>query len=345
MLIQKEIPRYKGFNIIDLFISETSVWFDKTRHGFIKEVDFKRLSEWGFNYVRVPVSYRIWSTAQDPYTIDENKLAELDKAVEYAEKYNLHINLGFHRIPGYCINDDEPVKEPYNLWESEEALKAAVFQWQFIAERYKHIDSQRLSFNILNEPKWDLAEWKVVKVTAALVNAIREISPDRTLHIDGIHSGSFPCTSYMRADVENCVYTCRGYQPASLTHYKVEGMPESDTPPLWPNEIQMLHNTKNIWNKAKIDQYFDLWAALSNVYKRGVICGEWGCYNKTPHGTFLSWAEDMLTSMKERNIGFSYWCMRGHFGIINSERSDVEYEVLENGDKLDRKLLELLQKY
>lgn len=347
MFIQNEIKRYKGFNLLDLLLSESSDSFDKSRHGIVREVDFKRISEWGFNYIRVPASYRIWSTAEDPYTIDESKIALLDKMVHYALKYNLHININLHRLPGYCINDDEPVKEPYNLWEDEEALKAASFQWQSIAQRYKDIESEYLSFNIINEPKWDLAEWKVVKVNAALVNAIREVSPNRTIHIDGIASGSHPSISFMQRDVENCVYTCRGYMPGTLTHYKVSVTPRNttDTPPVWPGAAQILEDTKIVWDRAKLDQYFDLWAALSNVYKRGVICGEWGCYNKTPHNTTLAWAEDMLASMKERNIGFSFWCLRGTFGILNSDRSDVEYEILENGDKLDRKLLELLQRY
>ena len=137
----------------------------------------------------------------------------------------------------------------------------------------------------------------------------------------------------MQNDIENCVYSCRGYQPGALVFYNIDSMPEncSDTPPVWPGAVQVGGGIKTIWNREKIDQYFNLWASLSNTYKKGVICGEWGCCNNTPHKTMLAWAEDMLSSMKERNIGFALWYLHGPFGIINSERSDVEYEVLENG--------------
>ena len=38
------------------------------------------------------------------------------------------------------------------------------------------------------------------------------------------------------------------------------------------------------------------------------------------------------------------WNFRGPFGILDSGRRDVQYEEFE-GHKLDRKLLELLQRY
>ena len=38
------------------------------------------------------------------------------------------------------------------------------------------------------------------------------------------------------------------------------------------------------------------------------------------------------------------WNFRGSFGILDSDRKDVQYEDF-NGHKLDRKMLELLQKY
>ena len=43
-------------------------------------------------------------------------------------------------------------------------------------------------------------------------------------------------------------------------------------------------------------------------------------------------------------IGWGLWNFRGSFGLIDSERKDIEYEDL-HGHKLDRKLLTLLQKY
>ena len=75
----------------------------------------------------------------------------------------------------------------------------------------------------------------------------------------------------------------------------------------------------------------------------GVHCGECGCYNKTPHDVFLAWFKDVTGILSENNIGFALWEFSGTFGLLNSGRTDVEYENW-YGQKLDRKLLTLLQK-
>jgi len=75
-----------------------------------------------------------------------------------------------------------------------------------------------------------------------------------------------------------------------------------------------------------------------------VMTGEFGAYQYTPHGVVLAWMEDYLTIWKEADIGWALWNFRGSFGIIDSNRQDVEYEDF-HGHKLDRKMLELLQRY
>ncbi len=75
-----------------------------------------------------------------------------------------------------------------------------------------------------------------------------------------------------------------------------------------------------------------------------VMVGETGCYNKTPHDVALHWLEDNLRRWKAKGIGWAMWNFRGSMGIMDSGRTDVEYEDYQ-GHKLDRKMLELLQRY
>jgi endoglucanase len=75
-----------------------------------------------------------------------------------------------------------------------------------------------------------------------------------------------------------------------------------------------------------------------------VHVGEWGCYNKTPHDVALRWMRDLLTLWKEAGWGHAMWNLRGDFGVLNSGRTDVQYEDYK-GNKLDRKMLELIKEY
>lgn len=76
----------------------------------------------------------------------------------------------------------------------------------------------------------------------------------------------------------------------------------------------------------------------------GVMVGEWGAYNQTPHDVVLKWMKDCLENWKEAGWGWALWNFTGDFGVLDSNRSDVVYEDF-HGHKLDRKMLELLQSY
>lgn len=76
----------------------------------------------------------------------------------------------------------------------------------------------------------------------------------------------------------------------------------------------------------------------------GVMIGEFGAHNLTPHQIVLDWMEDMLSNWNEAGWGWALWNFRGSFGIADSGRKDVNY-VDWRGLKLDRKMLKLLQQY
>jgi len=75
-----------------------------------------------------------------------------------------------------------------------------------------------------------------------------------------------------------------------------------------------------------------------------VFCGEFGVWKMTPHAIVLAVFEDYLRLWKERNMGWALWELRGTNGVLDSDRADVSYEDF-RGHKLDRKMLELLQRY
>jgi len=133
----------------------------------------------------------------------------------------------------------------------------------------------------------------------------------------------------------------RGYFPHYISHYRAPWVfknPDDAPQPVWPGKIDGKE-----FNRKSIEDFYKPWieAVKSGV---GVHCGECGCWNATPHDVFLAWFNDVLGVLSENGIGFALWEFNGTFGILNSERKDVQYEDW-HGQKLDRKLLTLLQKY
>ena len=323
----KHLPRWRGFNLLEKF--------DGNSNQPYKEMDFKMIHEMGFDFVRLPMSYRCWSTPDNWYQINENVLREIDEAIEYGHKYNIHVNLNMHRIPGYCVN---PPEEPLNLWKDEKALNAAAFQWGTFSERYKGISNNRVSFDLINEPA-NVNEQDYFKVVKGISDSIRSKDSKRLIIIDGLQYGTIPVTSAVDLKVAQ---SSRGYGPFQLTHYKASWAKGSDT---WPVPTWPYHNNNGLeWNKERmIKETYTPWKELSDN-GIGVHIGEWGAYNFTPHDVVLNWMTDLLSIWKQYGWGWSLWNFRGPFGILDSGRSDVTYENY-NGHKLDRKMLELLQNY
>lgn len=319
----KHLPRWRGFNLLEKF--------DGNRNQPFKESDFQMIHDFGFDFVRLPLSYRCWSSPDDWYHLNESVLAEIDQAIEYGHKYQIHVNLNMHRIPGYCVN---PPEEPYNLWKDKKALDAAAFHWSKFAERYKGISNTRVSFDLINEPS-NVNEMDYVNVVHTISDAIRKHDPNRLIIIDGLQYGTIPVTS--AADLRLAQST-RGYGPFQLTHYKASWAKGSDTWPVptWP------YRNNGEWNKDRlIKETYTPWKQLAD-HNIGVHVGEWGAYNYTPHEVVLSWMKDLLSIWKQYGWGWSLWNFRGPFGILDSGRTDVAYENYK-GHKLDRKMLELLQ--
>ncbi len=101
---------------------------------------------------------------------------------------------------------------------------------------------------------------------------------------------------------------------------------------------------KPAWDREKLwNVQIEPWKKLE-ARRVGVHVGEWGAFSKTPHAVALAWMRDCLENWRKAGWGWALWNFRGSFGVLDSEREDVEYEDFE-GHKLDRAMLELLRKY
>lgn len=344
------IPRWKGFNLLDFFSPAPY----NPRRGSTED-DFKWMSDWGFDFVRIPMAYPSYVDfdrsrdirPEEVYNLDEAALERVDRIVHLAHKYNLHVSLNLHRAPGYCINAG--FHEPYNLWKDQEAQEAFNWHWNMWAKRYKNISRDKISFDLLNEPALiedmnDQHSSKVfipgdtyARVAIAAAESIWEANPDHLVIADGNQVGTKVIPEITHLPIAQ---SCRGYHPGIISHYKapwamkdINNLPELKYPGKVGNQYL---------GREMLEEFYAPWIELvrSGV---GVHCGECGAYNKTPHDIFLAWFGDVVDILSSNDIGFALWNFRGDFGILDSGRADVDYEDW-HGHKLDRKLLDLIRK-
>ncbi|MDD4102617.1 MAG: cellulase family glycosylhydrolase [Kiritimatiellae bacterium] len=222
----RPLERWRGFNLLGMFVKDSSM-----SPGHFPEEDFRLISELGFNFVRLPMDYRFWIKDQNWESIDEAVIAEIDKAVELGRKHKLHVQLCFHRAPGYTVAQPP---EPRDLFTDPEALRVCCQHWAFFSRRYKNIPSEELSFNLFNEPA-KISEEAYEKVATALVAAIRAEDPSRFIMADGIRWGSVPALSLFKLNIGQAM---RGYKPMSISHYRASWVTIPDEEPVWPPRPQ-----------------------------------------------------------------------------------------------------------
>lgn len=340
---QTGMPRRRGFNLLQKFRFDNgakTLRYERPNMPY-EEEDFSMIRELGFDFVRLPLDYRCWSQEADWKIMDETTLRDLDQAVEFGERYGIHVCMNFHRAPGFCVN---PPFEKRNLFKDHEALEAFCYHWAAFARRYKGVSGDRLSFNLINEPPntnrpESMSRADFLRVMKAGIEAIRTEDAGRPILVDGLSTGRRPLPELI--GYQNVWQSCRGYWPLSVTHNSAHWMncPEGWVKPEWPGSDQ-----QGLWWDAELlRRDYECWADIAET-GIGVMCGECGCFNKTPHPVVLAWFNDLLRILTTHNIGYALWNFKGPFGILNSERQDVQYENF-HGYQLDRQLLDLLRQY
>lgn len=467
-----QLPRWRGFNLLEKF--------NLGQNEPFREEDFRLIAELGFNFVRLPMDYRCWIAEGDWNRLREDTFKEIDQAVEYGKRYGIHVDLNFHRAPGYTVANPPEAK---SLWTDPEAQEVCAMHWRIFAKRYKGVPNRNLSFNLINEPA-GVEPAGHAAVIAKLAAAIRAEDPERLIICDLLPWGTVPGDELLPLKV---ALSTRGYMPMEVTHYKASWVQLNDSArPAWP----MLHASGWLAGPSRADQggplsiegpfdgitalrirvlevssrsrlvvkadartifdhlfqcgsgtgewktavYRPQWNDYQNIYERdyeapipsgtrelvlenaegdwmtlgaiglrsaggeehvavltpgygrpppaiqfrpveggeapfrvsgpsgrewlaerwiaplralqakgvGVMVGEFGAFNKTPHTIVLRWMRDNLTNWKDADWGWALWNFRGPFGVLDSERDDVAYEEF-RGHKLDRKMLDLLQ--
>ncbi len=321
------LPRWRGFNLMQKFIAR------KEGNPPFPESDFSLIAEWGFDFARLPLSYHCWATPAEPTTFREAELKHLDDAVKFGTRHKVHVNLNLHRAPGYCVN---PPGEPLNLWRDAKALDACAFQWAHFAKRFKGVPNEQVSFDLINEPA-NVSEADYARVVRHLVQAIRAEDPQRLIIADGLQWGRDPVASLADLGVGQ---STRGYDPMEISHHRANWVKGSDQ---WPEPTWPL-KTKDgrVFDKTFLQRdRIKPWQELESKGV-GVHVGEWGAHNRTPHGVTLAWMRDCLDLWKTAGWGWALWNLRGSFGVLDSQRTDVKYEDFRGG-KLDREMLQVLQ--
>lgn len=121
--------------------------------------ELRMCANFGFNSARLLLDYEPFFNS-DVTEVNLTNLQTLDRMVETAIQYNLHLNICFATVPGrtaYSNPVDFTSEGSFDLFVNEEKQEQANRMWVALAKRYAEVPSAYLSFT----PFWEAANYNL----------------------------------------------------------------------------------------------------------------------------------------------------------------------------------------
>ena len=145
---------------------ETEEFYDAWLHNFIQKKDIDAMHAWGFNSVRLPMHYNLYTLPVDKEPVAgkntwlDKGFALTDSLLSWCKANHMYLILDLHAAPGgqgndINISDRDPTKP--SLWQSEANQQKTIALWKKLADRYKN-EQWIGGYDILNEPNWGFTD-------------------------------------------------------------------------------------------------------------------------------------------------------------------------------------------
>lgn len=277
----------------------------------IKPEYFHLIKEAGFSSVRIPIRWSAHCLHNFPYNIDELFFKRIDTVINYALESGLLVVINVHHFVELFKTPKKNSTRFLSIWEQ-------------ISERYKDY-SDKLFFELLNEPHFRLTAKKWNPLLKKTVSIIRKTNPTKTILIGPAKWNKFYALKKLElpANDKNIIVTFHYYSPLTFTHQGAEWVKFSDffLGKKWSGTKRELD---------KIDKAFifvSQWSLNNNV---PINLGEFGAYNKADLASRTKWTNYIARSAEKFNFSWFYWEFGAGFGAYNIVKKRWNSEILKS---------------
>ena len=234
--------------------TKTNEFFDTWLANHVTKKDIDSLAKWGFNSVRLPMHYNLFTPAiedepvQGQITWLDKGFTMIDDLLDWCESNSMYLILDLHGAPGgqgtnAAISDYDDTKP--SLWQSQANKDKTVALWRRLADRYK--DEKWIGgYDLINEVNGDHVTGSELKqFYVEITNAIREVDTNHILFIEG-HDWANNFTGLTPTWDDNMVYSFHKYWSKNDVGsiQWVLDLREQQNVPLWMGEAG---ENSNVW--------------------------------------------------------------------------------------------------
>lgn len=145
---------------------KADAFYQAWRDNHTTKADIDAMARWGFNAVRLPMHYALYTLPVDEEPVAggqtwvEEGFRRTDDLLAWAKANDLYLILDLHAAPGGQGNDDniadrDPAKP--SLWDDPRHQDRMVALWKQLAQRYRD-EPYVAAYDIINEPNWGFAD-------------------------------------------------------------------------------------------------------------------------------------------------------------------------------------------
>jgi len=244
-------------------VDNTNVFFDKWLENHVTKADIDSLSSWGFNSVRLPMHYNLFTLPIEEESIEgENTwltkgFTIIDELLQWCEENEVYLILDLHAAPGgqganaaiSDYNSDLP-----SLWESELNKNKTIALWKKLAERYK--DEEWIGgYDLLNEVNWEMENdnKELLNLYKDITTEIRAVDNNHIIFIEG-NGFANDFNGLTPPWDDNMVYSFHKYWSENTTEsiQWVLDIREENNVPLWMGEAG---ENSNVWFTDAIELF------------------------------------------------------------------------------------------
>lgn len=321
-----------------------SHWLQYDGRQPTSRADMDLIATTGFDHVRIP-----FDPAQlgwDPLALQSDQpmagVERLDQAVDMALAAGLSVIIDFH-----------PTNKLQEVIEGNPAARASyVAVWSWLAKRYANRPTDRVAFELMNEPQYyarGATAWNVLQ--ARVAEAVRAAAPKNLLILSGIHGSSIEALGRTAVlNDRNVCYVFHFYDPQVLTHLGADWDPYPDRAEgmlrnlIYPatdmnmSKVDMKPGARvsvvgeamrkylnEGWNFERITREIEIartWAASNHLCLQATEFGALRGVNNTSYR--LRWMADVRRAMENANVGWTLWDYADLFGVANTI-GDIEH--------------------
>jgi hypothetical protein len=168
--------------------ANTDQFFQQYRKNYVNRRDIDRIAQWGFNAIRLPMHYALFTPQNQPGVYLEEGFAIVDSLLSWCEANRLYLILDLHCAPGgqNSGNISDYISGLPSLWESQENQTRTIDLWKKLAARYATKEWIG-GYDLLNETNWDLgaANLQLRELSVGMTDAIRQVDRNHMIFIEG----------------------------------------------------------------------------------------------------------------------------------------------------------------